>query len=69
MYFHKCDIVFNIIIHKYIKNARFYKLSGKNHQENTPAGEEWGDHSEVCPHRQTDITAQRIGVAGNRIFP
>lgn len=38
--FHKCDIVFNTIIHKYIKNDRFYKLSGKIRQENTPAGEE-----------------------------
>lgn len=40
IYFHKCDIVFNIIIHRYIKNDRFYKLSGKIRQENTPAGEE-----------------------------
>lgn len=40
VYFHKCDITFNIIIHKYIKNDSFYKLSGKIRQENTPAGEE-----------------------------
>lgn len=40
IYFHKCGIAFNIIIHRYIKNDRFYKLSGKIRQENTPAGEE-----------------------------